>query len=62
MNELYEYLKEKISAMYAEGRTEISVDMAHAFRIYHLICDMKQIRNIINQEEDMQKMLSEIKK
>lgn len=62
MNELYEYLKEKISEMYTDGKTGIEVDMAHAFRIYHLICDMKQIRNIINQEEDMQKMLSEIKK
>ena len=62
MSELYEYLKNLISEMYADGKTEIVIDMAHAFRIYHLICDMKQIRNIISQEEDMQKMLNEIKK
>ena len=62
MNELYEYLKVKIAEMYSEGKTTVELEMAFAFRLYHLVCDMKHIRNIVNQEEDMQKTLSEIKK
>ena len=61
MNEIYEYLKGKISGMYDGGKTEVTIDMAHAFRIFHMICDMKHIRAIINQEEDMMKTLKELK-
>lgn len=50
MDELYEYMKEKIAKMDAE---EIRIDTAHAFRLYQLICFMKQIRGIINQEDEM---------
>lgn len=50
MDELYEYMKEKIMGMDAE---EIRIDTAHAFRMFQLICFMKQIRGIINQEDEM---------
>lgn len=50
MDELYEYMKEKIMGMDAE---EIRIDTVHAFRMFQLICFMKQIRGIINQEDEM---------
>lgn len=47
MDELYEYIKEKIAGVSAGE--EISIDTAHAFRMFQLVCFMKQIRGIINQ-------------
>ena len=57
MNELYEYLKEKIYDMHTLGKMWIEIDMAHAFRLFHLVCDIMKIRNIVMQEEDMEMLL-----
>ena len=51
MDELYEYMKKKIAGV--SSGEEISIDTAHAFRMFQLVCFMKQIRGIINQEDDM---------
>ena len=51
MDELYEYLKDRISGIY-EG-AEIIIDTAHAFRLFQLVCYMKHIRGIINSEDEM---------
>ena len=55
VDELYEYMKEKITGVSAGE--EISIDTAHAFRMLQLVCFMKQIRGIINQEDEMWNML-----
>ena len=52
MDELYEYLKEKINDMRGTN-TWIAVDMEHAFRLFHMVCYMKQIRGIIEFQDDM---------
>ena len=57
MDELYEYMKEKIMGMDAEA---IRIDTAHAFRVFQLICFMKQIRGIINQEDEMWNTLRKV--
>ena len=49
MDELYEYLKDKVE----NGGDSINIDLSHAFRLYQLICFMKQIRGIVNNEDDM---------
>jgi hypothetical protein len=51
VDELYEYMKEKIARV--RSGEEVSIDTAHAFRMFQLVCFMKQIRGIINQEDDM---------
>lgn len=45
VDELYEYMKEKIAGVSAGE--EISIDTAHAFRMFQMVCFMKQIREII---------------
>lgn len=57
MEELYSYMKVKIAEMYECGGSTVAIDVYHAFRIYHLICRMKQIKGIINQDDDMLKTL-----
>lgn len=51
VDDLYEYMKEKIARVRAGE--EVIIDTAHAFRMFQLVCFMKQIRGIINQEDDM---------
>lgn len=53
MDELYEYLKEKLDEMYEKKQSTITIDMNHAFRLYHNVCYMKQIKGIIRFQEDM---------
>ena len=53
MDELYEYLKEKLAKMQEHGADSVAIDMHHAFRLYHTICYMKQIRGIIEFQDDM---------
>lgn len=51
MDELYEYMKEKIAGINAGNG--IIIDTAHALRVFQMVCFMKQIRGIINQEDEM---------
>lgn len=60
MDELYEYMNLKLAEMYQYGRGDIHIDTTHAFLIYHLICYMKQIKSIVNQEDDMWNTLKKI--
>lgn len=53
MDELYQYMKKKLDEMRMEGEDVIDIDMDHAFRLFHTICYMKQIRGIIAFQEDM---------
>ena len=61
MEELYNYMKVKIAEMYECGGSLVAIDMYHAFRLFHLICRMKQINGILNQDDDMLKELQKIK-
>ena len=61
MDELYEYLKDKIKEINGEGTFGLFIDTAHAFRLFHLVCFMKQIRGVINQEDDMWNTLRKLK-
>ena len=61
MDELYEYLKNELARMQANAGTGIVIDTSHAFRLYQLVCFMKQIRAVVNQEDDMWNTLRKIK-
>lgn len=53
MDELYEYMKEKLESMRRQGEDRVEIDMDHAFRLFHTVCYMKQIRGIIEFQDDM---------
>ena len=61
MDELYEYLKIKRDEMCDSRTTETTIDMEHLFRIFQTVCFLRQIRCIVNYEEDMEKMLKRMK-
>ena len=52
MDELYEYMKEKLESMRRQGDGRVEIDMDHAFRLFHTVCYMKQIRGIVEFQED----------
>lgn len=52
MDELYDYMREKLDKMYEHGADNVAIDMNHAFRLYHMVCYMKQIRGIIEFQDD----------
>lgn len=47
MDEMYEYMKNKLENMRKEKKTEITVDFAEAAKIFQLICYVRQIRFIV---------------
>ena len=53
MDELYEYLKDKLAKMHEHGADSVAIDVNHAFRLFHTVCYMKQIRGIIEFQDDM---------
>ena len=55
MDELYGYLKEKLEQMRKQKDSEIWIDMDHAFRLFHTVCYMKQIRGIIEFQDEQSK-------
>ena len=61
MDELYEYLRDKLAKMQEYDEKVIEIDTSHAFRLYQLVCFMKQIRGIINQEDDLWNEFRKIK-
>ena len=52
MNKLYKYMRETRDKMYEEKRYEVTIDQAHFFQLYKLVCDMLQVRCIIKQYDD----------
>ena len=62
MDELYEYLRRKRDGMYAEGASAVVIDTAHLFRIMQTVNFFRQIRNIVNYDEDLEKMMEGIKR
>lgn len=52
MNKLYKYMRETRDKMYEEKRYEVTMDQAHFFQLYKLVCDMLQVRCIIKQYDD----------
>ena len=61
MDELYEYLSRKRDEMVKSGAKKVKIDMRHLFRIFQTVCFMKQIRSIVNYDEDLEKMLKRMK-
>ena len=55
MDELYEYMKEKLELMRSQGDFKMNIDMEHAFRLFHTVCYMKQIRGIIEFQDEQSK-------
>ena len=55
MDELYGYLKEKLEQMRKQGKSQVEIDMDHAFRLFHMVCYMKQIRGIIEFQDEQSK-------
>lgn len=60
MDELYEYLRNRRDEMFATGSENITIDMEHLFRIFQTVCFMKQVRSIVNYEEDIEKLLEQM--
>lgn len=52
MDELYEFLKESLGNMRIAKDNMIVIDMDHALRLFHMVCYMKQIRGIIEFQDD----------
>ena len=52
MDELYDYLQQNLSQMRRLNDDFIEIDMDHALRLFHMICYMKQIRGIIEFQDD----------
>lgn len=48
MNEIYEYLKQKIDEMHKTNQTSVSVDYAEIAKLYQMVCFMMQIKKIAN--------------
>lgn len=57
---LYMYMAAKREALYASEDKTVKIDMIHFFQLYKLVCDMLQIRNLVNQDEDLEEMLKRI--
>lgn len=55
MDELYEYMKERLDLMRKIGSSKVPIDMDHAFQLFHMICYMKQIRGIIEFQDEQNK-------
>ena len=53
MDELYDYLQQNLSQMRRLNDDFIEIDIDHALRLFHMICYMKQIRGIIEFQDDM---------
>lgn len=51
MNEMYEYMKNKLEEMRKEKKMEITMGFAEAAKLFHLVCYMRQIRFIIEGTE-----------
>lgn len=47
MNEMYEYMKNKLEEMRKDKKMEITMGFAEAAKLFHLVCYMRQIRFII---------------
>ena len=53
MDELYEYLKWKLDVMRKDGSNKVVIDSEHALRLFHTVCYMKQIRMIVEFQDDV---------
>ena len=51
MKEIYDYMVGVMQGFYGSGAKAVEIDAGHFFRLYHLVCYMMQIRNIVNQSE-----------
>ena len=51
MDEMYQYLKERLQDMYEHEANEVTIDSVHFFLLYQMLCHMKQIREIVRQED-----------
>lgn len=47
MEEMYDFLKEKIQEMQEKKTTSVQMDFADVAKLYQIICFMNQIKNII---------------
>jgi len=61
MKELYMYMAEMREVMYASEDKAVKIDMRHFAMLYKLVCDMLQIRNLVNQDEDLEAMLKVVR-
>ena len=50
MDEIYRYMAAKLKEMYQTKDGGVVIERAEYMRIYKLICDLMQVRNIMRQE------------
>ena len=62
MRELYDYMGKARKQMYASGEQSVTIDSAHFFRLYQAVCYMQQIKSIVNFDDDMEQMLSSMRR
>ena len=54
MKEIYDYMNNIIKDYYkcgSSGMQTVEIDTEQFFKLFHLVCYMMQIRNIVNQGE-----------
>jgi hypothetical protein len=55
MKEIYEYMNNIIKNYYkcgGSGMQTVEIDTEQFFKLFHMVCYMMQIRNIVNQGEN----------
>jgi len=50
MDELYKMMKGKLNEMYSQNQGKVVFSTDEFFKVYKLVCDMKQIQNIVNNQ------------
>jgi hypothetical protein len=61
MRELYNYLSLKRDEMSDTGKSTVEIEMKYLFKLHQVVCFMMQIRNIVNFDDDSERLLYEIK-
>lgn len=62
MKELYDYLSRKRDEMSESGKSTVEIDVTHLFKIHQMVCFMMQIRQIVNFDNDNEKLLRQLQK
>ena len=48
MDEMYDYMKQKLEEMRKEKKTEVTMDFAEFAKLFQFVCYVRQIRFIVN--------------
>lgn len=50
MDELYEYMRNRLAEMQENRKTTVEIDCVEFVRLMKMVCYMRQIKNIVNDD------------